>query len=115
VPLEETLADLLAREASQPSVLGRGVAVPHAHCRDLQSPLCALARVPDGLDLAGYDGEPVRLVFLLLSPAGDPEGHLETLAEIARLASLPATRASLLSLPGPAEVLELVRLSRVSR
>jgi PTS system nitrogen regulatory IIA component len=107
--LEGTLAELLDREGVQPSVLGHGVAVPHTYRGELSSPLCGLARVPEGLDLVGHDGEPVRLVFLLLSPAGDPEAHLETLAEIARIAAQPAIRAELLSLPGPAAVLELVR------
>lgn len=109
-----TLAELLELERSQPSTLGHGVAVPHVYCRGVASPLCALARVPKGLDLEGHDGEAVRLVFLLLSPAGDPQGHLETLAEIARLASQPAIRAALLALPDPVEALEQVRRAGVA-
>jgi NhaP-type Na+/H+ or K+/H+ antiporter/mannitol/fructose-specific phosphotransferase system IIA component (Ntr-type) len=85
VPRDATVRDLLEREKTLPSALGYGVAVPHAYTEGIESRLCAIARVPAGVDFGARDGEPVRLVFLLLSPSGDPEGHLATLAEIARL------------------------------
>ncbi|MBT3606505.1 MAG: PTS transporter subunit EIIA, partial [Candidatus Latescibacteria bacterium] len=55
------------------------------------------------------DGESVRLVFLLISPTDDAEGHLETMAEIARLASNDQNREYLLSAEVPDGVLRLVR------
>ena len=52
--------------------------------------------MPNGLDLAAPDGQPVKLVFLLLSPSGDLRGHLDTLAEIARLVRRERTRKRLI-------------------
>ncbi len=87
IPIEETVSDLLTREQAAPSALGDGVAIPHAYVADLSRSLCALIVLPSGLDLGAPDGRPVRLVFLLLSPRGEPEEHLESMAVLTRLAS----------------------------
>jgi NhaP-type Na+/H+ or K+/H+ antiporter/mannitol/fructose-specific phosphotransferase system IIA component (Ntr-type) len=80
------LNELLEREATFPTALGHEIALPHCHCRKLHSRICAVARLPEAVGFGkGVDCQPVRLVFLLLSPHGDPEGHLATMAEIARL------------------------------
>jgi mannitol/fructose-specific phosphotransferase system IIA component (Ntr-type) len=47
--------------------------------------------------------EPVRLVFFVISPAGDPEDHLATLAEIARTCADKQTRERLLGSPSLAD------------
>jgi NhaP-type Na+/H+ or K+/H+ antiporter/mannitol/fructose-specific phosphotransferase system IIA component (Ntr-type) len=109
LPLASTLADLLERERSFPSTLGHGVAVPHAYCRGLGARVCALARLTTDLDLGAHDREPVSLLFLLLSPTGDPEGHLAALAEIARLVHDPGRRQRLRAIERAEEVMELVR------
>jgi mannitol/fructose-specific phosphotransferase system IIA component (Ntr-type) len=46
-----------------------------------------VANVRHGLEDKGPDGEPVRLVFLVLSPVGRAEEHLKSLATIAQLMS----------------------------
>jgi NhaP-type Na+/H+ or K+/H+ antiporter/mannitol/fructose-specific phosphotransferase system IIA component (Ntr-type) len=87
------------------SLLGGGIAVPHETSRAIESHVCALALVPRGVDLGAPDGEPVRLIFMLLSPHGDPEGHLATLSEIAHLVADPAVREHLLDSATPRELL----------
>ncbi|MCA9297402.1 MAG: PTS sugar transporter subunit IIA, partial [Phycisphaerales bacterium] len=106
---DETVAELLDRESNFPTALGHGIAVPHAYSHALDTRVCALAQVPDGLDFKAADGEPVRFVFLLLSPEGDPEGHLATLAEIARLVVVESVREELISAPNSISVLDVVR------
>jgi len=112
MPREETVEELLERETSFPTVLGHGVAVPHAYASALEARVCAIARVPAGLDFGASDGEPVRLVCLLLSPRGDPEGHLATLAGIAHLVVEGPVREGLISSSSPLEVLRFIRLHR---
>lgn len=106
---DEIVAELLDRESNFPTALGHGVAVPHAYSHALDTRVCALAQVPDGIDFKAADGEPVKFVFLLLSPEGDPEGHLATLAEIARLVVVESIREELISAPTPISVLDVVR------
>lgn len=91
------LASLLSREASFPTALGDRVALPHAYSESLQSPLCAVGMVQQGVsDWVSPDGKPVQLVFLLMSPSGDPDGHLVVLSEIVRLIMHPGMVNSLI-------------------
>jgi mannitol/fructose-specific phosphotransferase system IIA component (Ntr-type) len=108
-PRDAVLNSLRTRERTFPSALGHGVAVPHTYCADLDFRLCAMAQIPDGVDFGALDGQLVRLVFLLISPADDAEGHMETMAEIARLTSHAEMRDQLLAAEVPDGVLSLVR------
>jgi NhaP-type Na+/H+ or K+/H+ antiporter/mannitol/fructose-specific phosphotransferase system IIA component (Ntr-type) len=101
---DDTVRELLEREAVLPSAIGLGVAVPHAYRGELSSRFCALARIAHGVDARMPDGQPVTLVFLVLSPPGNPESHLATLAEIARLAKDATARRRLLDAQSPADV-----------
>ena len=109
VPRDEMVEELLERELAFPTVLGKGVAVPHAYSSSLDSRVCAVAQLPEGIRFSDRDDEPVRLVFLLLSPSGDPEGHLATLADIARLVNDDETRERLMTAESPLDVIRTVR------
>ncbi|MCZ6836765.1 MAG: cation:proton antiporter [Planctomycetota bacterium] len=111
LPREETIQQLVDRELAFPTALGHGVATPHAYGRKLDVRLCAIARIPKGLDYGARDGEPVRLVFLLLSPPGDPEGHLATLGEIARLMINPHIREKVLAASNADEFMDLLGIT----
>lgn len=108
VPLPTVIQDLLEREQGMPSALGHEVAVPHAYVPHLQRRICVLARLEQGIAWQAPDGAPVRLVFLLLSPQGDPDGHLATLADVARLVLKDDVREALLTLEQPGEVVDLI-------
>lgn len=82
------------RERAFPSAIGHGVAIPHTYLSDLNDRLCLLARLKTGLELEG--GELIHLVFLVLSPRGDAEGHLETIAEVARFNHLEYNRLTVM-------------------
>jgi len=77
------LAALVSREALGSTGVGRGIAVPHARLAGLQSSVAAFARLERPLDWAAIDGQPVDLVFLLLSPESGGE-HLAALAAVSR-------------------------------
>ena len=112
VDREATVTQLLERERAFPTALGHAVAVPHAHCGGLDVRLCAVAQLDPPLPFGALDGEDVRLVLLLISPQGDPEGHLATMAEIARMVSDPKMRERLFAATEPAELLAVIRQFR---
>ena len=89
---EQILADLLSREQLNPTFVGDGVCIPHTHTRGLDERVCVLRIAPEGT----YGPHHVRLVFLLISPTGDPESHLATLAEIGRTCLDPSIRQALM-------------------
>jgi mannitol/fructose-specific phosphotransferase system IIA component (Ntr-type) len=76
---------VLDREALQSTGLGSGLAMPHARIPGLDRPVAALGQLAAGVDFDAPDGEPARLVLLLLLPAGDSDGQLDILADVGRL------------------------------
>ena len=83
ISAETSLEDLSAQGQIFPAFLGHGIAIPHVYCAELNHRICFVARLPKGLEIAGQS-EAIDFVFFLLSPSGDSEGHLSTLAEIAK-------------------------------
>ena len=76
---------LLERERSHSTVMGAGLAIPHATVPGLETPVIgvALAREPVEFGPAGAD--PVRVFVVLLSPPGREREHVKILARICRL------------------------------
>lgn len=72
------------RELTMPTGMGHGLAVPHARVQGLSAPVVAVGRAPDGIDFDAPDGEPARLVFLILTPGDANAAQLELLADIAK-------------------------------
>jgi len=96
---------VLSREETAGTGVGEGVAFPHAEAEGLTEPALAFGRSQAGLDFDSPDGEPAKLVFLLLTPRGDYEGSLHLLAGMARLLALEEVRKSLLTASDPAAIL----------
>ena len=86
LPIAELEQSILERERSMPTAMGSGIAIPHAYYTNGERSECYVANVRGGLDSATPDGEPIRLVFLVLSPVGRADAHLRSLASIAQLA-----------------------------
>jgi Kef-type K+ transport system membrane component KefB len=85
------------REELASTGVGDGVAIPHAEIEGLEGPLVAFARLADGIDFDAPDGQPVRLVFLLLIPPREYELQLQLLSALARLMTRDEIRRGLLS------------------
>lgn len=79
------LERLLAREATQNTSVGHGLAIPHAPVAGLPTLMCAVGRVPGGLDYQAVDGEPVQLIFLICYPPAAQTLYLNVLGDIASL------------------------------
>ncbi len=82
---KKVLKALMDREELGSTGIGSGVAVPHAKHDSISDLVCAFGRSKDGIEFDALDGEPVHVVFLLLSSKGASGSHLEALAFISRL------------------------------
>jgi PTS system nitrogen regulatory IIA component len=76
---------LMSREELGSTGIGKGVAVPHAKHDGIEGLVGAFARSKAGVEFAALDGQPVHLIFLLLSSKESSGQHLEALAKVARL------------------------------
>lgn len=109
LPADQIVAELVNRERLFSSSIGHGVAIPHTYCKVIQARRCVVAVLPDGLVRSPDDAEPIRLVFLVVGPPGDPEGHLACMAEIAGLVSDQEMRDRLLRADSFGELAAIVR------
>jgi PTS system nitrogen regulatory IIA component len=95
----EIFGRLLQRERLSSTGIGRGIAVPHVKLTSLDHIVGVFARLDKPVDFDSLDGEPVDLVFLLLSPEHASGDHLKALARISRLVRDPATMELLRKAP----------------
>jgi mannitol/fructose-specific phosphotransferase system IIA component (Ntr-type) len=105
---------LIERERLGCTGLGAGVAIPHCKSRDVSDIVLAVGLAPQGVDFHAPDGQPVRLIFLILSPADQPAAHLQTLARISRLLRTPGTSEQLRRAATREEILEALRAPHAS-
>lgn len=82
---EPLLQAVLERESQRTTGIGRGFAIPHAKCDAVGKLLIAFGRSEEPIDFAAIDGQPVRLVALLVSPTDETSTHLQALAKLSRL------------------------------
>lgn len=110
VEAADALVDsLLERESLQSTGIGRGVAVPHAICDELDRPRVALGLCRRGMDFHALDEEPVHLFFMLLSPSENTRTHIKLLARIARMVRHPELLETLRTCERPEEMVEAIR------
>ncbi|MBI3507629.1 MAG: DUF21 domain-containing protein [Proteobacteria bacterium] len=100
---------IIERESKFSTAVGHGLAIPHARLPNLDKPLMAIGRSPRGLPFPAPDKTPVRLVFLVLSPAGAPLIQLKILARIASLVSNDNLRRRLLRARTAEHLVEILK------
>lgn len=76
---------LLQRERLGTTGVGRGIAIPHGRLPLLTRIVTVFAKLEAPIDFEAPDGEPVDLVFLLLTPEDAGADHLKALSRISRL------------------------------
>lgn len=79
---KELIDSVLERERKGSTGFGKGVAVPHVKHAGVKQMAAAVGVSEDGVDFNALDKQPVYSVFLLLSPAGKPEEHLQAMEVI---------------------------------
>ncbi|MDX1967519.1 MAG: PTS sugar transporter subunit IIA [Planctomycetaceae bacterium] len=78
------VAAILKREELGSTGIGNGVAVPHTKHPSVEKLVATVAVARNGVDFASLDGEPVFILFLLVSPPDRPGDHLRGLENISR-------------------------------
>lgn len=82
--LESVVPAIQEREKLVSSWIGPGIAIPHARLPGWDGIAVAVGRSRRGVAWDSSDGNPVHLMFLIVSGEGDPDQHVLLLAEIAR-------------------------------
>ena len=82
---KKVIKALMDREELGSTGIGAGVAVPHAKHDSVADLVGVFGRSRKGINFDALDGEPVHVLFLLLSSKSASGAHLEALAYISRL------------------------------
>lgn len=105
---EALLASVLERERSMSTGIGRGIAIPHGKSPQAQGLEVAFGITAQPIDYGSLDRQPVRVLFLLVSPPDQAATHCEALGTISRVLSSDSAHEELLAARSPAEVLSLL-------
>ncbi|MBI5631728.1 MAG: DUF21 domain-containing protein [Elusimicrobia bacterium] len=106
---DEIFKAVWEREAKFSSAVGHGVAVPHARLAGFDKTLVALGRFVKPVPFPAPDAVPVRLIFLILTPAATPVAQLRVLGRIASLMTNETLRRKLLRAKTAESMLETLR------
>ena len=105
---EGLAADALAREATAPTGIPGGIAIPHCRSPHVLAPSLGFARLTGGVDFGAADGESANLVFMIAAPAGADDFHLKLLAKLARGLMKPEFTGALRSAATPQDVARII-------
>jgi PTS system nitrogen regulatory IIA component len=86
----EILLDRLElRERQAPTVVGGGVAIPHAFIAEVEKPIIGALYLKRAVPFSADGDGKVKTVFYVIGNESKPQSHISILARIARLCSTP--------------------------
>ncbi|HOD14948.1 MAG TPA: PTS sugar transporter subunit IIA [Spirochaetota bacterium] len=106
---------LIDREKSMSTGIGNGVAIPHCTSSRVDEIVFVVSLSAFGIDFDSIDGEPVRIIILLIVPKNKLTQHIKTLASIAKLMSNESLRERLLTLKTPEAVIKTLKDFEVAK
>ncbi len=109
MPADVILSTLLERERLGSTSVGDGFAIPHCKCPGLHDIIVALGRLDQPVDFGGSTGQPVRFLFVVLSPPDQPAVHLQVLSQIARVLKRKDIRRQLMEAREPSQIIDVIR------
>lgn len=102
------IKDLWAREELGNTGFEEGVALPHAKSAAVCNPAVAIGISRNGIEYGAEDGKPSHLFFMIASPDGGANHHIEVLAELSGKLIEEGFIAKLLAAKTPADALGLL-------
>ncbi len=102
------LQRILDQEAIKTSGVDRGVAIPHARSDDIDGVVVALGISRSGLDFQSLDGQPVHLIFLILSSEAAMPAYMSVLSRTARIFHREEMMQKVLDAASPDEIIALI-------
>ncbi len=102
------LKAVLDREKLMSTGVGRGVALPHGKCANIEDVYVAVGVSPVGIDFEAVDEQPVHVFVLLVTPENFPSKHLKLLSKFSRMLNSAKCREEVLDATSPQEILEVL-------
>ncbi len=108
-PRAAVLSAVREREEKMSTGIKKGIALPHGKAEGVDSLIGAIGISHRGIDYNALDGEPVYLVFLLVSSPNEAELHLRALKRLARLLDDPGFYTELVQADSPERAFQIIK------
>jgi len=105
----EILDAITKRETKMSTGIQKGIAVPHGKTDAVKSLRGILGISKNGVQYDALDGEPVYLLFMIISPLEDSEKHLRLLKHLAELIEIPQFQTELQAQRDPQSAFKIIR------
>lgn len=108
---EQVREAVLAREVVMSTGVGKGLALPHARTQGVDRVAAAFATSAQPVPYDAIDGEPVRMLFLLIGPENARSEHIKAMSRISRLMNEAVFREQLLAATSAEAIIALFQES----
>lgn len=105
--LEKVKSAVLDREKIMSTGVGKGFAIPHGKTNAVKEIIAAFGIIKDGIDYNSLDGQPVKLIFMLVGKDNLISTHIKLLSRISRLMNKDDFRNRLLEAVSSDEIIKL--------
>jgi PTS system fructose-specific IIC component/PTS system nitrogen regulatory IIA component len=106
---DEILEAIRRREEKMSTGIKKGIAIPHAKTKFTRGVIGVLGVSDHGIDYESLDGEPVRILFLLVSSEEDAATHLAVLKKIALLVENDSFSREVIGAGSPEKVNRIIK------
>lgn len=96
------------RERVLSTGVGSGVAIPHGKSESIPALAMAAGVTGGPVEFEALDGQPVRLLFLLVAPDSEAGAHVKALGRISRLVRRDGFRERLIAAASPEEFMAVL-------
>ena len=106
---KDIAASVIKRENEASTGMGKGVAVPHVKHKAIRNVVAAVGLSGTGVNFLALDKQPVYSVILLISPADNPDKHLQAMECLFRHIQQEKFRKFLRQCRNAKQIEELIR------
>jgi PTS system nitrogen regulatory IIA component len=102
--VQEAYEAVLERENDIPTIVGPGIAMPHARLPNIDKIVVGIATSQKGIVYAGNIDNPIKLIILTLAPKASPAAYLQAVSSLAKICQDPTTADVVAQLSTPEKV-----------
>jgi mannitol/fructose-specific phosphotransferase system IIA component (Ntr-type) len=108
VSKEELCQSIVERERAVSTAMGYGIAIPHGRIKKGPAIQGVMAICRAGIDFDSPDGEPVKLIMLIVTPEDKQDMHLKVLASLTSMVRDEAIRTRIIAAISPEDAMEVI-------
>jgi mannitol/fructose-specific phosphotransferase system IIA component (Ntr-type) len=110
---EELYQSIVAREKEFTTAMGREIAIPHGRIAKGSAIQGVMGICRDGIDFDAPDGEPVKLIMLIVTPEDKQDLHLKVLASLSAMVRDDTIRTRLIAAINSEDAMEVIESEEV--